>query len=364
MKNKTTKTFFLTGLLALSLALAPSVNAAFYRDLSLGASGGDVYELQKLLNEDYRTKIAFTGPGSPGYETNYFGELTRRAVAKFQELYRNDILAPAGLVAGNGYFGSLTRSKLLALQASARPYSGLSAPSATEQKMPEKLPTEEALAGAHPNNLEGLDLYVNLHKDLARKEGWSDEQISESVNSIYRAVATSTDLKAEFARRYREAEPLSAENVLSKVGLKLLKTGSLAINQEKYEEYSVFEKATPFPLASLMPAEDHPLAAIPGLTLDFGGRLYGAWPCTCGFVVWQLVVVGLSGSSPYNLLDYVIGTQMKSTYTLPYVGQVVGQYIPAAASVACWHIAYPCGGPYPSMGIIYPAETGSSPPGS
>ncbi len=82
------------------------------RNQKIGMSGADVLVLQLLLNKNMVTKIAIDGAGSPGNETLYFGTKTKIAVIKFQELYKNDVLTPVGLVSGNGFVGSYSRTKL------------------------------------------------------------------------------------------------------------------------------------------------------------------------------------------------------------------------------------------------------------
>lgn len=91
----------------------------FSQTLSLGDENSEVLELQKALNVNPKTQIASTGAGSPGNETNYFGLLTLRSVVAFQDLYREEILIPAGLSGGTGIVGPLTRAKLNALKTSA-----------------------------------------------------------------------------------------------------------------------------------------------------------------------------------------------------------------------------------------------------
>jgi peptidoglycan hydrolase-like protein with peptidoglycan-binding domain len=81
------------------------------RDLNVGAQGADVKMLQMFLNSNADTRVAATGAGSAGMETEFYGPATAAAVSKMQVMYRADVLTPAGLVNPTGYFGPSTRAK-------------------------------------------------------------------------------------------------------------------------------------------------------------------------------------------------------------------------------------------------------------
>ena len=74
----------------------------------MGSQGNEVKELQKCLARDSEVY-------PEGEITGYFGEKTKKAVIKFQEKYRTEILEPQGLSAGTGEVLKSTRDKLNAL---------------------------------------------------------------------------------------------------------------------------------------------------------------------------------------------------------------------------------------------------------
>ena len=94
-----------SGFFELGIVMAHSTASyTFNNDLHAGMTSADVYFLQKKLNQNPATQIAITGPGSPSNETYYFGNLTKQAVIKYQQL--NNITPAAG------YVGPITRAHL------------------------------------------------------------------------------------------------------------------------------------------------------------------------------------------------------------------------------------------------------------
>ncbi|MEK7144244.1 MAG: peptidoglycan-binding domain-containing protein [Patescibacteria group bacterium] len=176
---------FLTILLLLSYTLhANAQTDVFTTNLSLGSSGPQVIALQKILNQDPDTRIAVTGSGSPGNETDHFGQLTKAAVIRFQEKYASEVLVPAGLTKGTGRVGSYTRAKLNTL--SARTASTKNEiPSVTT---PPSTPTS-SLAGYTVKDKEKIDIYVG-DKMLANAKDKMYSALNKELAS--RAISRST----------------------------------------------------------------------------------------------------------------------------------------------------------------------------
>ncbi|MBA3733136.1 peptidoglycan-binding protein [Patescibacteria group bacterium] len=88
-----------------------STGYTFNVNLTVGSTGADVMNLQKVLNRSADTRVAVSGVGSAGMESSYFGALTKAAVMKFQAKY--------GISPVAGYVGPITRAKLNSMNVSS-----------------------------------------------------------------------------------------------------------------------------------------------------------------------------------------------------------------------------------------------------
>ena len=142
----------------------------FTRDLNVGATGADVKELQMFLNKNADTRVAASGAGSMGMETEFYGPATAAAVSKFQVMHRADILTPAGLVNPTGYFGPSTRAKVNALNTVTTPTTPVDG-------------EEEEEGETESGDLQGegsLDMFeIEDASDTDIQEGAEDEVIAE-----------------------------------------------------------------------------------------------------------------------------------------------------------------------------------------
>ncbi|MBZ9569670.1 hypothetical protein KJA16_01990 [Patescibacteria group bacterium] len=81
------------------------VEFQFKSDLKSGSQGKEVEELQKCLAKDPEIY-------PEGKVTGFFGNLTKKAVIRFQEEYAKEILEPWGFKKGTGLVSRTTRTKL------------------------------------------------------------------------------------------------------------------------------------------------------------------------------------------------------------------------------------------------------------
>lgn len=85
---------------------------SFKKDLRLGDTDPDVKELQRVLNADIDTMIISDADGSRGRETTYFGSLTKAAVIKFQNKYKDVVLTLNSITSADGVVNKATRTRL------------------------------------------------------------------------------------------------------------------------------------------------------------------------------------------------------------------------------------------------------------
>lgn len=69
---------------ALKIVVTPK-NNYLHTELRYGQSSSEVKKLQQFLNLSDDTKVAQSGMGSKGYETNYYGQLTANALLRLQK---------------------------------------------------------------------------------------------------------------------------------------------------------------------------------------------------------------------------------------------------------------------------------------
>jgi len=306
----------------------------FSTNLSLGSRGSQVVLLQKILNRDPDTRIADVGLGSPGNETNYFGSLTKAAVARFQAKYANEVLTPVGLMRGSGLVGSYTRAKLNALSvsstASVFPKENIPAGNSpvSNTAATSSSPTSSASLTASQNpNLQDLDKVLAAIDKVATKQGYSIASITAIKEAVIERLSTTTDLRTIFLKEIQNKSGQTAQD--TSLGGRILATIA-----RTFDTFFVPERA-------------HAATGVP-----FGGALIKAVLCNGG--VWNITLTPLPPAFPV-LLAYQSGSQAFLSYNIPATHWLLGDYVPVpSAYCRIGHI------PYPSEGIITPM-VGSSP---
>ncbi|HEY4515162.1 MAG TPA: hypothetical protein VJJ22_03325 [Candidatus Paceibacterota bacterium] len=96
-------------LLALQGGGGVQMSCNFTMNLSMGMSNSQVLDVQRFLNAQGAT-VSTSGAGSPGMETMYFGSRTKAAVMVWQNMHAAQVLAPAGLSGGTGFWGLYSRT--------------------------------------------------------------------------------------------------------------------------------------------------------------------------------------------------------------------------------------------------------------
>lgn len=323
------------------LMFSPLVTNAqmFVRNLSLGDTGQDVLELQMFLNTNTQTQVASTGPGSAGNETTYFGPLTHASVLRFQNLYAENILVPLGLTKGTGFFGPSTRSYIASLSQSE---DGELKPTTEDinSSEPELIDTGKELRDLA---LENFDAYSQLFLDKL-EEDFSDSEIEQILDNIKKGVKTA-DYEGLIKNQQTSA---SVENILEK----MREAGASPGPETEDILRQIMDDPEPISglfINLLLPKK----AYAQSLLTPYSSLLNIPYPCTCtGGLVWQMYITGYIYGVPTELsLDYFLGTQWYSFYTLPWAQRQLGFFIPGG--VSCWQIAFPCV-VIPSFGTVMP----------
>lgn len=290
---------------------------SFKRSLTVGVSGPDVLELQKILNQSSDTQISTYGAGSPGNETTYFGSLTAAAVARFQEKYGAQILVPNSLSAGTGYVGASTLGVLnsLEIQISLVPAATslvsvktpVSAPVVASTPAPVQSSSQTTAYPApissttNPNNLKHLDTLLADIQKVGVKQGLSQSQLQQAREAALTAVATSTDLQQAFIDAAEKSSTV-AVNVFPRSTFGNVLNSFLAGVGNFVKPQPVFaQSGTPF-----------------------GGSLVSTLYCT-QTGNWYVDITPLAPSYAV-LLTYEIGTQMYMMFDLPFALNLLGSY--------------------------------------
>lgn len=311
---------------------------AFTTNFSLGSRGARVIALQQILNLEPDTRVARTGPGSPGNETDYFGLLTKAAVVRFQEKYASDVLSPAGLARGNGYVGFYTRAKLNALPAliagagtaipPSAPPPSVAASSTAVTVTPSTSPASTT-ASQNPN-LKNLDKFLAALDRVSARQGFPAADLALVKEQIIKDVATTTDLRATFLRIVQDKSNQAIRNNSPAGGV------LAAIAQA---------------LGGIFSAE----RARAATGAPFGGALLFPYYCNCSDT-W-LLTLGPLPPTFAAILTYVPESQIYLSYNIPLTEWLLGEYTPEAG-VCSVYVLVGCAG-IPSDGMITPT-VGSS----
>lgn len=316
--------------LLFSINVAKAQNFVFSSPLKLGTTSGDVRELQKILNLSPETAIPGSGIGSKGQETNYFGNLTRAAVVRFQEKYRDEILVPNGLTVGTGYVGPAT---LVMLNKLEQELGAPAAPTATvPQTSPQATianyvsPTSPVTTPTENPNQKHLDVVLAAIDRVGKSQGFSADSLAKAKQVVIEQMATSTDLNSKFletVRRDLSKAPAPVKNFFADL---------------------------------MKPVQDTFIKKVSAAGIDtpFGGALFMSMYCTQS-QNWWLVIQPMAPSYA-TLLTYQTGSQLHLGYNIPITTELLGKYTPGAPCIQGF-----C--PYcvtmPSQGMISP-NVGSS----
>ena len=317
-------------LLAASLFLLPvflfGATVTFSRTLSLGMRGEDVRVLQKLLNNDVATQVAIAGAGSRGSETDYFGPATKKALTRFQEKYGNEVLVPAGLTRGTGFFGALTRAKAEKLYA-------LVAIIPVENPI---TPISTTTPAAENPNLVNIEPYIAAVKRVGQKQGYSTSALSYLEAKIRKQAITTKDYRKEFFDKQKAAYEKK-----------------ISINFSETPVQAFFKR-----VLSKIGGTIFAQKVFAAVGLPFGGFITYVNPAICdcppGVVTQIFVALPNPNLAESNLLlNYLNGSEAFNYHNIPEPSiAVLGQYEPGVQSCITYY-GTTCA-PFPAEGQITP----------
>lgn len=302
---------------------AGAVSTEFTRPLKIGSTGSDVRALQIVLNSTAETRIAESGPGSPGQETTYFGNKTALAVSKYQVLHRSAILAPNGLSQGTGYVGPST---LAVLNKKSAPV--VAAKTETLPAVPVTSPVEKPkLLG----NVEGLQGTLSTIERVGLKQGFSSAEIERLKTIITKDItSTTTPLLATFVKQVQKdnpgQQPITLGDQLQNLALSFrdlfFPHEALAINAS-----SIFSGSTPFDDPTLGAGGLIGFGTVNTPAVPFGGAIIGTpiW-CLCT-ASWWIPITPLPPTMPEALM-YMPGSQAYLNFNIPATLWLLGLYEP------------------------------------
>jgi len=328
-------------LLVNSIAYAQLGTDVYWRDLSVGATGQDVKELQILLNNDPETLVSESGAGSLGNETEYFGSKTKDAVIRFQDKYYEEVLKTVNLSHGTGYVGASTRRKLNNLVNSITSYS-------------KPIVQENNSASVQQSDPQKLENTNTVNETNYKNNTWQTEysQIQYDKETFFESIKKIGSLQGMEESELAKIDSLVREEAKKQGYGKNFVPEVLGSGGKIYET-----QANPFSLRGFFGklfslVTPNSAQAISGT--PFGGRVLFPFLCTCSGN-W-LITITPHAPSYVVLLTYYTGTQIYMGYNIPFTLAMVGEYTQGSqcaiyAGVTCVSV--------PSQGQIG-SGTGSS----
>lgn len=181
----------------------------------------------------------------------------------------------------------------------------------------------------NPRNLENIDYLISEVKKIGVKQNMSNEKLLAAEKVIREAVATSTDLMAEF---YKSAN----------------------IKYTSAEGEGFFKKLLSlFNFIKISQAQS-------AMGTAFGGQVMSAIKCTCNPTAWLVTFMPLQPTYA-TLLSYLSGTQLYlNKVPVPHAKQYfLGFYDSTSATTICKMISGPTCITLPDWGLIMPTVSSS-----